>query len=444
MSAKKRKRKSLRLRILLIAMSVLLAASLVTTIILLYKRKPKQTLAETTVVRASLSSSISSTGAVKELEFETAVPLAALTVENAETLSEIVENDYTVNLITFLSEGAQGPFLYRVKWVSDTLRGKKTEISTAAENQDILKLVPVYFNWAAATAAFNEAVSNGSTTASSVKEYVILLLLREGVSNVEPAVFPDHFWIEETNTAKHVTVDTKRIGDMILKELKHLDKISFTLSDLTWGEGDIVVLDNKIFTVSYSELFAAFTMSEYDVPAIHERLQKNERVYAAVSINALGGRELVADIISIEEGKNSSGIAYFTLLARLIFPENSENPYTYYDEFLTNSNVSYLGVDIKGGVAESEILPGYSITVSAQKAVVEDTLIVPTKCIYYDDSKRPYVTVLGSDGKELRVYIKITLSTGTDAAVTAAEGYTLNEGDILRYIADATLIGSLF
>ena len=42
------------------------------------------------------------------------------------------------------------------------------------------------------------------------------------------------------------------------------------------------------------------------------------------------------------------------------------------------------------------------------------------------------------------MYIKITLSTGTDAAVVAAEGYTLNEGDVLRYIADSTLIGSLF
>ena len=173
-------------------------------------------------------------------------------------------------------------------------------------------------------------------------------------------------------------------------------------------------------------------------------LQKNERVYAAVSINALGGRELVADIISIEEGKNSSGIAYFTLLARLIFPENSENPYTYYDEFLTNNTVAYLGIDLKDNVREDELLDNYSVTVSAQKTVVENALIVPTKCIFYDDAKKPYLTVLDAEKKERRVYIKITLSTGTDAAVVAAEGYTLNEGDVLRYIADATLIGSLF
>ena len=52
--------------------------------------------------------------------------------------------------------------------------------------------------------------------------------------------------------------------------------------------------------------------------------------------------------------------------------------------------------------------------------------------------------MLDAEKKEKRVYIKITLSTGTDAAVTAAEGYVLNEGDVLRYIADSTLIGSLF
>ena len=443
MPAKKRKRKSLHLRILLIVMSVLLVASLVTTIILLSKKKPKGTLAEAAVVRASLSSSISSTGTVQELDFETDVPLAALTVENAETLTEILENDYTVNLITFFSEGAQGPFLYRVLEVSEAFAGKKTEISTDDAGQAIIRLAPAYFDWNEAKKEFDAAVAGGTTDATSVREYILSLLLREGVSNIEPNVFPDKFWL--VDESKAITIDTKRIGDMILNELEHLDSITFTLSNLTAAAGDMLVLDSKLFTVTYTELFAAFTMSEYDVPSIHARLQKDERVYAAVSINALSGRELIADIITIEEGKASSGISYFTILGRLIFPKDgAESPYEYYDSFLSNSNVSYMGVDVGDGIREDELLPGYSITVSAQKAVVENTLIVPTKCIYYDDAKNPYVTVLDGDGKEKRVYIKITLSTGTDAAVTAAEGYTLNEGDILRYIADATLIGSLF
>lgn len=449
MPAKKRRRKPLRLRILLIVMSVLLVASLVTTIILITKKKPKGTLAEATVVRASLSSSISSTGVVEEIEFKTDIPLAAFTAESPETLSEILENDYTVNLITFLSEGSQGPFLYRVTWVSEQLADKKAHISTADAKQDIVRLAPAYFNWAAAEDAFEKATADGTTDAATVREYVLLLLLREGVSNIEPNVFPDEFWyIDESKT---LTVDTSRINAMILKELKHLDKITYTLSGLTWDKGDMLVLDNKLFTVSYSELFATFTMSEYDIPTIHARLQNDERVYASVSINALTGRELIADIIKIEQGKSSSGISYFTLFGRLIFPEivtdtdgAEKGSYTYYDEFLSDSTVAYLGVDVKDNIRENEILSGYSVTVSAQKAVVENTLIVPTKCIYYDDTKRPYVTVVDSDGKEKRVYIKITLSTGTDAAVTAAEGYTLNEGDVLRYIADATLIGSLF
>ena len=106
--------------------------------------------------------------------------------------------------------------------------------------------------------------------------------------------------------------------------------------------------------------------------------------------------------------------------------------------------VKYLGVNINDNVLEDELLNNYSTTVTAQKTVVTDTLIVPTKCIYYDDAKKPYVVVLDAEKKEKRVYIKITLSTGTDAAVTAADGYTLNEGDVMRYTADATLIGSLF
>ncbi|MBO7293148.1 MAG: hypothetical protein J6V07_04365, partial [Clostridia bacterium] len=74
----------------------------------------------------------------------------------------------------------------------------------------------------------------------------------------------------------------------------------------------------------------------------------------------------------------------------------------------------------------------------------KDTLIVPTKCIYYNDEKKPYVVKLDSEGKEKRVAIKITLTTGTDAAVVPVEEGALNEGDILRYTAEASLIGSLF
>ena len=71
-------------------------------------------------------------------------------------------------------------------------------------------------------------------------------------------------------------------------------------------------------------------------------------------------------------------------------------------------------------------------------------MIVSTKCIYYDDAKTPYVIRVGADNKESRIYINITLSTGTDAAVTAAEGYSLHSDDNLRYTTTDSLLQSLF
>ena len=195
----------------------------------------------------------------------------------------------------------------------------------------------------------------------------------------------------------------------------------------------------------------SFALSEYDVAGIHARMQAGERVYAAVGVNALSGRELIAEIVKIDSAGNSSGVSYFSLLGRLVYPNVTEredgtkkDDYTYYSPELTDTMVTYLGVNLRDNILADEVLVNYSTTVTAQKTVVADTLIVPTKCIYYDDAKLPYVVRQDADKKEKRVYIKITLSTGTDAAVVAADGYTLEEGDLLKYTAEAGLIGSLF
>ncbi len=443
------KKRNLRIRILSIALAVVLIVAAVVLGVYFSSKKNKGTLAEALVVRASLSSNLSSTGVVKNLAFDTSVPLAALTLEDAETISDIIDNDYAVNLITLLGEGSQGPILYRVTWVEKDFVGKKTEFNTAEESRDIITLAPIYFDWEKAAEYYAIEVSTGKTEAENVREYVLSLLLREGISNADPSAFPDEFWREDHANA--VTVTSKRMGDLILAELPHVDAVDFTVSSLTWRKGDVLVLDNNLFKVTYSELFVSFTLSEYDVAGIHARMQAGERVYASVSVNALSGRELLAEIVEIESGKNASGVSYFALLGRLVFSHIVKNEdgteigdYTYYDEFLTNNTVAYLGIDLADNVREEELLDNYSVTVSAQKTVVENALIVPTKCIFYDDAKKPYLTVLDAEKKEKRVYIKITLSTGTDAAVVAAEGYVLNEGDVLRYIADSTLIGSLF
>ena len=125
------KKRKLRIRILSIALAVVLVVAAVVTGVYFSSKKNKGTLAEALVVRASLSSNLSSTGVVKNLAFDTSVPLAALTLENTETISDIIDNDYTVNLITLLGEGSQGPILYRVTWVEKDFVGKKTEFNTA-------------------------------------------------------------------------------------------------------------------------------------------------------------------------------------------------------------------------------------------------------------------------------------------------------------------------
>ena len=438
-----------RHRVLLsIAACLLIAASVTAIVYFATRNKERGTLAEASVVRASLSSSLSSAGQISTVSTKVTLPLAALTLENPEKLSEIEKNDYTVNLLTLFGENAEEPILWRVLELNEDYHKKTVTLSTADTSEEILTLAPVSFDWEAVTEAYEAEVTLGTTDAENAREYVLSLLLRDGGSSLDPAKFPDDFWKTYADAA--VTVTTERIADMLLREMSYLDELSYKISSLTWNEGDILILDNDVFTVSYEEKFVSLVLSEYDVAGIDARMRRGERVYAAVSVNPLSGRELIAEIVKIGGTSTSSGVTYFTLMARLVFPEITERAdgtekgdYTYYDPYLTDETVHYLGIDLTDNLRREELL-AYSVTVTVQKTVVNDSLIVPTKCIYYDDDKKPYVVVLDADKKEKRVYIKITLSTGTDAAVTAADGYTLNEGDVLRYTAESSLIGSLF
>ncbi len=427
---------------------LLIAASVMGIVYFATRNKPNGTLAEASVVRASLSSSLSSAGQIKDVSTKVALPVAALTVEDYDRLSDIEKNDYTVNLLTLFGENAEEKVLWRVLSINEDYSKKTVKLSTDDASEEIVTLAPTFFDWAAVTEAYEAEILFGTTDAGNVREYVLSLLLRDGGSSLDPSKFPEDFW--RVDEAAAVTVTTDRIADMLLSEMSYLDELSYTLSSLSWNEGDILILDNNLFTVTYEEKFVSLVLSEYDVAGIDARMRNDERVYAAVSVNPLSGRELIAEIVRIGDAASSSGVTYFTLMARLVFPDITEKAdgtekgdYTYYDPYLSDETVHYLGIDLANNVRKEELL-SYSVTVTVQKTVVNDSLIVPTKCIYYDDDKKPYVVVLDSEKKEKRVYIRITLSTGTDAAVTAADGYTLNEGDVLRYTAESSLIGSLF
>lgn len=440
------RKRVLRHRILWGAVALLLIAASVTAIVYFATReRGTGTLAEAKVVRASLSSSLSSAGEISEVSEKVTLPLAALVAEDPEKLSEIEKNEYALNLPALLGEEGGTPILWRVISVNEKYHKKTVKLSTEDADADIITLAPVKFDLSKATEYYEKAEALGSTDAESVREYILMLILKDGLTDIDISRLPDEFWKEDLDEA--VTLGTGRLRELLLAEMTYLDEVSYTVSGMTWDEGDLLVLDNDLFTVSYSEKFVSLVLSEYDVAGIHARMREGERVYAAVSVNALTGRELVAEIVKIGTGTPSSGVTYFNLMARLVFPEIDESgkgSYLYYDSYLTDETVGYLGVDLRENVREEELLNRNSVTVTAQKTVENDALIVPTKCIYYTDDKKPYVVTLDADKKEKRIFIKIKLSTGTDAAVVPLDGYSLNEGDILRYTAESTLIGSLF
>lgn len=444
------RKRQLRHRVLLIVLVIaLIAAAVALTLYFTARETGGSTVKWASVVRSTLSSNLSSTGVIASRDDSVKVPVAVLVADEVGGLADIVDNDYTVNVTVLFGEGGEEPILWRVCEINEDYRQKKTPLSTSDADVTLAVLAPVYFDWAAASEAYQIEVAAGTTTAGNVREYVLTLLLHDGGSSIEPGRFPDEFWREDMAAA--VTVGTGRIAEMVLSTLSYLDEAEYTISDFTWQEGDILLLDNNLFTVSYNEKFVSFALSEYDVAGIHARMRDGERVYAAVGVNALSGRELIAEVVKIDSAGNSSGVSYFTLLGRLVFPEIAEREdgtkygdYTYYTKELSEAKVSSLGVNIRDNITEDEVLGNYSTTVTVPKTVVPNTLIVPTKCIYYDDAKRPYVVKLGADGKEKRVYIKITLSTGTDAAVTATEDNALEDGDSIKYTQEAGLISSLF
>ncbi len=443
------RRRAFRHRVLTIIVALfLIAASVVAIVHFATRKEGGGKLAEALVVKASLSSSISSAGEIRDVSVSAKVPLAIFTAEKVDKFGDIEHNDYIVNLPTLLGENGGEAVLYRVKSVG---YGEKTALtlSTDDPSRELMTVAPVYFDFAAASAQYVRDKAAGETDAESVEEYLLAMLFRTGGSDIDTAVFPSSFWREDT--AHTVTIKTGDIASLLLAEVSYLDKLTYKISNLVWDEGDMLMLDNDVFSVSYAEKFVAMTLSEYDVAPIHERMRTGERVYAAVSVNALAGRDLLSEIVEIGSGSSVSGVTYYSVMARLIFPEITENPdgtelgsYAYYDEFLNENNVKYLGINLKENAREEELIAKNSVTVTAQKTVVADALIVPTKCIYYDDDKKPYVVTLDAEKKEKRIHIKIVLSTGTDAAVEPQDGKGLKEGDVLRYTTEDSLIDSLF
>ncbi len=459
--------------IIVSVVAAVLIAGIVTAAVLLSRRSNSVKTAEATVARGSLSASINASGTVIEAGISGSIPFYACLndITDLDSINEL-ENDFNWSDILF---NTHTPVVYKVVWVNEKLLNRKITYNTKSEPTDVFSAEPYYIDYEAVERDRKEAIEDGRIPGdTTVTDFLLKAILgkKDSLSDL-----PTEYIKPSTNADERVTVSTQYAIDIINAKVipEETGVVEFSFSNFKLSEGQNLMLDTAVFKIAVTQLYTSFTVTEYDVVSIVKRLNSGEKMYAGVTINALNGQKVVADIQEVIKGSYSAGVAYYAVRAKVIFgtkavldltdennldssaaqravkkglTELEYSDYTYYDPDLTPAVVESLGLDITEWVERDEVLVNYSVSVSVQKEAVIDKLIVPTKCIYYDDAKKPYVIVTG-EKKDYRVYVKILLSTGSEASVEVkegtdnAQGVTLEEGDKILYQADSSLISSI-
>ncbi|MBO7156631.1 MAG: hypothetical protein J6V83_04415 [Clostridia bacterium] len=457
--------------IILVIVSVVVLA-LVAAIIVMAVGKNEVKTSEASVTRGSLATSINASGVVADVGISEYLPLfvAIHRITDIDTIIDYAGDDFDWTYA--LLNSTSTPIAYKVTYVNTELRNVKTTFSTEDDNVVIMRVAPYFINWTKLDDAKNEAILNGDMPAgSTTADYLMMLLF---TNQDDPYDIPAEYLELSTDPNKEVVVDTDYLKRIVQKSssLEENGVLEYAISNLNVIEDATVTAKTNIFKITLTQLYTSFSVTEYDVADIDKKIRAGEKVYAGVTINALGGRKVIAEIQEIIKGNYSSGIAYYAVQAKIIFGvektldltvENNLHSsaaqvaknkgktelkyasFEYYDPYLTPEKVESLGIDITDIVEREEVLTNYSVTIKVQKTAVIDKLIIPTKCIFYDDSKTPYVLVK-RDNKEVRVYIKVLLSTGSEAAVEVREAKDenkLSDGDKIIYQADSSLISSI-
>ena len=435
----------------IIAVILSLVGTSVWLIIRLSRQKDTGEASTAFVSYGTLYSTISSSGTVTELAVSADIPLAAA-IYDIKDLEELESMTFEVNWATVLLNPDAGPLAYRVDEIAEEISDGRFSVTEQTETVALVKLVPVYFDLQAYVAAFEQAKAAGKVSDDEFLSFAMSVLF--GSTSGSPShTVSKEFLIEDPSRA--VTVTTA-YPSSVLEETTSVrrDELAYKISRVTYKEGDYLTLESTLFSVTYAELFVSYAVSEYDYADIDARMRAGESIYAAVSINALGGRKGLAKIIEMHDSTSTSGVTYYTLLAKLIFADLSQvtedepyGDYTFYDPELTEEYLARLGLAEDEPLLREEIVDDYTVTVTSQKKAIPNTLIVPTKCIFYDSANKPYVLRIDENekGKEVekRIYVRISLSTGTEAAIVPLDGQ-LSESDRLRFYSESSLLGSLF
>ncbi len=467
--------------IIIIVICVILVAAIITVSVVLSEMNKKDQTAEASVARGSLSNNVNSSGTIIETGISGSVPLYAC-VNNVTDMDILEDYDSNFSWSSYIFDAVRNetPLMYMVVAVNSEMRVSRNYLHTSDAPEYIFTVCPMYIDSSKLSADYSAAIEAGEIGAdTTLADFFFLVILGSGADS--PGDIPSSYLTFDINDT--LVISTEYVQSIIEENAtpEETGYFEYSISNLKLKSGDIISLDERVFDFSVSQMYTTFTVTEYDVASIDAKLREAEKlslqdgkkhgVYAAVSINALDGRKVVAEILSVVKGSNSGGISYYAVQAKIVFANEAEldltaeenrslkiarnvlqnDPdatsvvcadYSYYDPELTPEAVEALDVDLANSVKREEVLVNYSVSVRVQKTVVYNKLIIPAKCIFYDGSKQPYVIV--KDGnKETRVYIKILLSTGSEAAVDVNEGYTLNEGDKIIYQADSSLISSL-
>ena len=246
-----------------------------------------------------------------------------------------------------------------------------------------MKVAPYFINWSKLDDAKNEAILNGDMPAgSTTADYLMMLIF---TNQDDPFDIPAEYLELSSDPEKEVTINTNYLKRIVKKaaSLEESGVIEYSISNLSVLEGASVTAKTNIFKLSLSQLYTSFAVTEYDVADIDKKLRSGEKVYAGVTINALGGRKVVAEIQEIIKGNYSSGIAYYSVKAKIIFgvektldltiesnlhssaaqvaknkgkTELKYASFEYYDPYLTPEKVESLGINITDIVERAEVL----------------------------------------------------------------------------------------
>ena len=464
--------------IIAVAVLLILIAIVVVAVIYGVKSSEPETALET-VTRGSLQSSISSSGTITEVGVAVDVPLYAAVngIDDADSIGDYRDDfnwaDFILNSIYNDQFGNDLPALYySVISVNPDFVDATVKINTHDPATALFRVAPVVLNVENLKALYQEMKDSGAFDGEEVQHsllgFALAILLEPGGSDdTLPDDLESFFKIDSDNP---IEVTTGYINDIVSTNLGGIDSsgIDYTLSNFRLKEKEWYGVQTKIFKVDFTQVYTSFTVNEYDIAKIDARLRADEKVYAALSVNALNGRKVLSEITEISKGASSGGVSYYGVVARVIFGEVvdldaaegelspiaeeylSLNPgatgkildFTYYDSDLDAETVTGLGIDNRDILTRDEVLIGYSVAVRVQQEGIADTLIVPTKCIFYNDANEPYVLVR-EGRRERRVAVTVTLSTGSDAAVTPKNEGELNEGDSIVYRADDSLLSSI-